>query len=217
MVRRSKRLPGVIEHAVADDELRPLLKAAVEGDPSAAAALVAKVGGSMLAVVRRVLGPEHNDIHDVAQEATIALLRALPTFRQECRVVHFANRIALATALDTRRRLRSRGRWWDFGERNLETIADDGGSSPLVTMVRSRRRALVRQLIGELPTVIGETLASYFLLDQTVEEIAGMLSTSQNTVRSRLRLGKKALREKVQCDRHLTEMLGESEEKAAPE
>ena len=216
MVRQSKPLVGAIEDAVADDQLRPLLNAAVEGDPSAAAALVAQVGGSMLAVIRRVLGSDHNDIQDVAQEATIALLRALSTFRQECRVVYFANRIALVTALDLRRRLRSRGRWWDFGERNLETIADDG-SSPLTTIVRSRRRALVRQLIGELPTVIGETVAAYFLLDQTVEEIAAMFSASPNTVRSRLRLGKKALREKVQHNPHLTEMLEVSEEKAAPE
>lgn len=217
MVRRSKRLVGAVEHAVTEDELLSLLNAAVEGDPSAAAALVEQVGGSMLTVIRRVLGSDHNDIHDVAQEATIAFLRALSTFRKECRVVHFANRIALATALDLRRRLRSRGRWWDFGERNLETIADDGGSSPLTNIVRSRRRALVRQLIGELPTVIGETVAAYFLLDQTVEEIAAMFAVSQNTVRSRLRLGKKALREKVQRNRHLTETLDLGEEKAAPE
>jgi len=215
MARRSKQLAGAVERAASNDELLPLAKAAAEGDPAAAATLVAHVGGSMLTVVRRVLGDGHTDVEDVAQEATIAFLGTLSTFREECRVVHFANRIALVTALETRRRLRSRRRWWEPGGGNLENIADEELSSPLASMVSSRRRALVRQLLGELPAVIAEALALHFLLDYTVEEISATLSVSPNTIWSRLRLGKKALRKKLERDKKLAEMLGRSELKAA--
>src|SRR3954469_10384350 len=124
MARRSKEQiePAVEEatsqtEATSKDELLPLARAAASGNPTAAARLVEQVGGSMLTVVRRVLGDGHIDTEDVAQEATIAFLGRLSTFREECRVIHFANRIALVTALEKRRQLRSRRRWWDRGGR----------------------------------------------------------------------------------------------------
>jgi len=211
MARRSKQLARAVEQFVTNDELLPLARAAADGDPTAAATLVAQVGGSMLIVVRRVLGDGHPDVEDVAQEATIAFLGMLPRFREECRVVHFANRIAMVTALETRRRLRSRRRWFESSDRDLEKVPDDVLSSPLASTVSSRRRTLVRQLLGELPAVISEALALHFLLDHTVEEIGVMLSASPNTIWSRLRLGKQALRKKLQRDQQLAEMLGVSE------
>jgi RNA polymerase sigma-70 factor (ECF subfamily) len=78
-------------------------------------------------------------------------------------------------------------------------------------MVSSRRLALVRQLLGELPPVIAEALALHYLLDHTVHEIAVMVSVSPNTVWSRLRLGKKALRKKLERDKELAGMLAVSE------
>jgi RNA polymerase sigma-70 factor (ECF subfamily) len=203
MAPRSKQLAGAVDAGV-NDELLPVARAAAHRDPTAAATLVGQVSRSMVTVVRRVLGDGHADIEDVAQEATIAFLSALSRFREECRVVHFANRIALVTALEKRRRLRSMNR-------DLEDVSDEGLASPLATMMSSRRRALVRQLLGELPAVIAEALALHFLLDYTVEEIAAMASVSPNTVWSRLRLGKKALRRKLERDAQLKEMLREGE------
>ena len=208
MARRSKQLAGAVEQPAGDDELLPLARAAADGDPNAAATLVEKVGRSMLTVVRRVLGDGHTDIDDVAQEATIAFLGTLSKFREECRVVHFANRIALVTALEKRRLLRRRRRWWERGGGTSKIFRTTELSSPMAAMVSSRRRMLVRQLLGELPPVIAEALALHFLLDHTVEEIAVMASVSPNTIWSRLRLGKQALRKKLERDQQMAEMLG---------
>ena len=73
--------------------------------------------------------------------------------------------------------------------------------------VASRRRALVRRLLDDLPEVIAEALALHFILDHTVEEIAAATAVPANTVWSRLRLGKRALRRRLEGDVHLTEML----------
>lgn len=213
--RSKERIEPAVEESSKEvsskDELLPLARAAADGNATAAATLVEQVGRSMLTVVRRVLGDGHLDTEDVAQEATIAFLGTLRTFREECRVIHFANRIALVTALEKRRSLRSRRRWWERDARNLEDVPDEVLPSPLATMVSSRRRRLVQQLLGELPPVIAEALALHFLLDHTVEEIAAMASVSPNTIWSRLRLGKTALRKKLQRDRRLAEMLELSE------
>jgi RNA polymerase sigma-70 factor (ECF subfamily) len=66
---------------------------------------------------------------------------------------------------------------------------------------------LVRQLLDELPDVIAEALALHFILGYTVDEIAEAAAISPNTVWSRLRLGKQALRRKLEGDARLAELL----------
>jgi RNA polymerase sigma factor (sigma-70 family) len=195
----------------APDELAALARLAAAGDPDAASTLLTHLGGSMLTIARRVLGRRNPDVDDVAQDAVLALLGALPKFRNECGVAHFAHRIALLTALAALRRARVRQRWTDDGdeapdERDADLEAEDR-SSPWASTVSARRRALVRQLLDELPEVIAEALALHFILGYTVEEIAEAAATSPNTVWSRLRLGKRALRRKLEGDARLAELL----------
>jgi RNA polymerase sigma factor (sigma-70 family) len=207
--------PDTRELQAPPDELAELARATVAGDAGAAGTLVMHLGGSMFTIVRRVLGHRNADVDDVAQDAVIALLGALPRFRNECGVAHFAHRIALLTALAALRRARVRQRWTDSGD----GISEDGEmerqeglqmeqvASPLATTVAARRRALVRQLLDELPDVIAEALALHFILGYTVDEIADAASVSPNTVWSRLRLGKQALRRKLEGDARLAELL----------
>jgi RNA polymerase sigma factor (sigma-70 family) len=194
------------------DELLSLARAATD-DADAAATLVGALCGGMLRIVRKVLGRRHPDVDDVTQDAIIALLTALLTFRGECTVEHFANRIALLTALAARRRSRSRARKVEPGADTFDEIAAADvevgeHASPLATTVAARRRMLVRQLLDELPDVIAEALASHFILGYTVDEIAASSSVPANTVWSRLRLGKQALRRKLERDTELADMLG---------
>jgi RNA polymerase sigma factor (sigma-70 family) len=188
------------------DELLPLARAAARGDEEAAGTLVAHVGRSMLAVVRRVLGREHADVDDVTQDAVLALLDGLGTFRAECTVLHFAQRIALLTALTAQRRLRLRARWAP-ARTGDEHLADKSAPSPVESAAAGHRRAVLRDLLAELPDIIGEALALHYMLDYTVEEIAAAAGVSPNTVWSRLRLGKQALRRKLDANARLAERL----------
>lgn len=192
------------------DDLLQMAHAAGEGNPEAAATLIVHVGGPILTAVRKVLGSQHPDVDDVTQDAVIALLGALETFRGECSVVHFAQRIALLTALSARRRMRLRRRWSDLDERSVRDMPDDGIFSPLDDTVARRRRELVRQVLDDLPDVHAEALALHFAFGYTVEEIASATAVPANTVWSRLRLGKRALRRKLDRDAHLAEMFGVS-------
>ena len=67
----------------------------------------------------------------------------------------------------------------------------------------TRRRQLVRQLLDELPDAIAEALGMHYILGCSVEEIAEAATVSPNTVWSRLRLGKHALRKKLANDQAL--------------
>ena len=189
------------------DDLLKMAQAVAAGNPDAAATLVAHVGAPMLSAVRRVMGARHPDIDDVAQDAVIALLGALETFRGECSVVHFAQRIAVLTALTARRRIRVERRCADPDAPAIENVPDDGLGSPWAAAISRRRREVVQQLLDDLPDLLAEALALHFAFGYTVEEIAATAAISPNTVWSRLRLGKRALRRKLGRDAQLAELF----------
>jgi RNA polymerase sigma-70 factor (ECF subfamily) len=185
------------------DELLPLARAAAGRDPTAAASLVTHIAPFVLKVVRSVVGRDHADVDDVAQDAVIAVLASLDAFRADSTVLHYAGRIALFTALGARKREKARRRRVE--EEPSETI--EGPQSPLADLVVSRRRDILLALLDELPEPTAEALALHFILGHTVAEIAGAAGVSVNTVWSRLRLGREALQRRLSRDKRLAELL----------
>lgn len=191
----------------ASDDLLPIARAAVSGQPAAIRTLVTAVGGPMLRTVRKVMGGAHPDIDDVLQEAALALLSALPRFRGDCSVVHFAHRVAVLTAMSARRQSRTRQQWSDL-DAELEELPEDKQESPWLVLVAAQRRHILRELLDELPDTMAEALALHYMVGYTVDEIASTSGVPENTVWSRLRLGKEALRRKLATDARMVELLG---------
>lgn len=202
-VKRAPAPPGLIED---DRKYDALVSGALSGDPDAVQALLAAVGGPMLQVVRKVLGPGHCDADDVLQDSMMGLLDGLPAFRGECTLVHFACRVALFSAMAARRRQTTRLRSTD-DQIALEEIGDGRALSPLGQTIEQRRAEALRRVLDELPPKIGQALASHFMLGQTINEMARSLNVPVNTVWSRLRLGKEALRRRVVEDPQLAELF----------
>ena len=190
----------------APDPFVSLARRASEGDATAIRELVMELGGPMLRTVRRVLGSRHPDAEDVAQEAVMGLLSALARFRGDCTVTHFAHQVALRRALHARRSLKTRGQTSDL-ELDAECEGIDGQASPLEAAISRERRRVVRSLLDQLPEPTAEALALHFMLGYTVEEIATASDVSPNTVWSRLKLGKRALKNALACDARLSDLL----------
>jgi len=165
-----------------------------------------ELGGPMLRTVRKVLGGRHPDAEDVAQEAVLGLVSALGTFRGDCTVTHFAHQIAARSALHARRHFRTRDRVGDQ-ELDAEVQAASGEASPLEAALSRERRRVVRSLLDQLPEPTAEALVLHFMLGHTVEEIATTASASPNTIWSRLKLGKRALKTALGRDERLRELL----------
>jgi RNA polymerase sigma factor (sigma-70 family) len=190
------------------DELLPLTRAVLAGDPVATGTLLANVLPAMLKVVRRVLGNTHPDVEDVLQEAAVGLLRALPSFRRGCTVLHFACRIAVLTSLAARRRKRFEASLYGAEQDALDqTATHDLG--PAQVLASSRRRALLRELLDSLSYVQAEALVLHCVLGHSIDEIARMTEVPSDTARSRVRLAKDALRKRVLGDPVFGELLGE--------
>ena len=84
------------------------------------------------------------------------------------------------------------------GDRDASALPSEH-PSPTDDAEAGVRRALLRQLLGEIPVEQAEALAMRVVLGWSLDEIASQAGVPLNTVRSRLRLAKEALRRKIEA------------------
>ncbi|HXK16216.1 MAG TPA: RNA polymerase sigma factor, partial [Polyangiaceae bacterium] len=155
-------------------------------------------------VATGVLGARHADLDDAVQQSMIALVRALPAFRGECHPAGYASRITLRVALRVRRNLkRDATRREELGQlgpvEDQELDANDDA-------LGSRRRELLRELLEDLPEEQAEALTLRVVMGWSLEEVAQASGAPVNTVRSRVRLAKEALRARIEAKPALAEL-----------
>lgn len=181
-----------------------LVDRAVKGDTAATGQLLKQLAPSMIRAARSLLGSTNADVDDVVQQSLIGLVQALPTFRGECSLPHFASRIVARTALASRRRAAIRA---DRADGSIEPDSFGVDPSQHDALEAERRRALVRELINTLPEEQAETLALRVVLGFSLEEVAEATHVPLNTVRSRVRLAKTALKRRIEADPMLVAAL----------
>lgn len=186
-----------------------LVRQAAEGDLAAAGQLLHSVAPRVSAVTRAVLGPAHPDLDDAIQQSLIAFVQALGAFRGECPPPAYAARIAVRVAIATRRRARAT-------HLRVESLATrepppDHGPSPTDETAAGRRKTLLRDLLEEIPEEQAEALAMRAVLGWSLDEVAVASGVPLNTVRSRVRLAKEALRRRIEADPRLADELGVGE------
>ena len=169
--------------------------------------LLAQLAPKVSATVRAVLGASHPDVDDAIQQALIALNRALPAYRGECEVVGYARVIATRIAIGMRRRERA-GRARRDDEAQPELLPE-GRPSPAETFGSAERKNILRELLAEMPEAQAETLALRIVLGLSLEEVAAHTGAPVNTVRSRLRLAKERLKQRIESDPRLLEALAQ--------
>lgn len=139
---------------------------------------------------RGVLGSGHADLEDTMQDSLLACVRALQQYRFDGDIRHYVTKIALRIAISTRRTTASR---W----RAQEPIAAERTAQPPGTSTEEwspDEINLVQRILDHLTRVQSEALLMRVVMGFTIEEIATRTGVSQNTVKTRLRLGKNALR-----------------------
>jgi RNA polymerase sigma factor (sigma-70 family) len=204
-IRRTRVGDLVPRDPTAPDDLELLVRRCGAGDASAMRTLLESLGPAMLQVIRRVLGVRHPEVEDTLQEATIAFVGALPSFRGECSLRHFACRVAAFRAITARRRCHLGD---EVGTDDLDGLAlHRPAQEQADAALAARRRALVRRLLVELPEPQAEALVLHCVVGLTVEELARASGVPVETARSRLRLAKGALRGRIVDDAAALELV----------
>lgn len=165
---------------------RTLAERAANGDADARRALLHRVLPTLRAATIAVLGVGA-DAEDATQQAAIDVLRGLPTFRAEASLSAWCRTIGVRAALRVAR------------SRKPVAIVE-----PDELPAEADRARLADSIPGELrahldgiPKLQGEALLLRHGMGYTVPELAELLETSVNTIKSRLLKGRKALRARI--------------------
>jgi RNA polymerase sigma factor (sigma-70 family) len=183
-----------------------LARAASQGDSAATGQLLRALAPRLTRVVRAVLGGGHADLDDAVQQSLIGLVQALPAFRGDCEPLGYATIIAVRAAVAARKRQRT-----DHSRREdgVETdLMEAARPSPGEEAAANRRKEILRALLDDLPDEQAEALAMRVVLGWSIKEIAAHSGAPLNTVRSRLRLAKEALKSRIEENADLVEALG---------
>lgn len=185
-----------------------MIARATSGDRAALGELLRHVSPQLLRGLRSMLGT--TDIDDVLQESLIAFIDALPAYRGETNIRRYALRIGIRTALAVRRRDRTRSGLLDEHVEATEPLVGPG-VTPSDEVAALRRREAFRVLLDELPATQAEALALRVVFECSLEEIATVTGAPINTIRSRVRLARDALRSRIEADPALGQLFLEAE------
>lgn len=168
-----------------DDLLAPeLLRAAVDGEPTAVAALLGKIQPQVQRFCRARLGRRETTMgsaDDVAQDVCMAVLAVLPDYRfsgVSFRAFVFGiARHKIADAFRTMARNRS------DAVADLDTVSDPLVPDPEQALLEEERNSRLGDLIGVLGPRQVEILTLRIAVGLTAEETAGALGSTPGAVR----------------------------------
>jgi RNA polymerase sigma factor (sigma-70 family) len=155
--------------------------------------LLQRHGSELQAVAFLILRNEH-DAEEVVADTLLIAWRKIETLRDPDRLRPWLLTIAARIALQRRRRLRS-------GVVSLDAAALMAGEEPSIAAELDFRDA-----INRLPPRMRAAIALHAVADLPVAEVARVLGTSENTVKSQLREARARLRASLQVEPILREL-----------
>jgi RNA polymerase sigma-70 factor, ECF subfamily len=168
-------------------ELNELARAALAGKPLSVRQFLSAMTPLVCTICRSVMGRQNPDLEDAIQDCLVEVVSALPQFRFESDVRHYITKVTLRRAIAVRQRARQRAT-------KLATM--DAHDLPHASLddAKEVRAELVRNLLEDLSKEQADVLRLRLMLGHSISEIADITGVSQNTVKTRLRLGKIQLR-----------------------
>ncbi|MCP4602739.1 MAG: sigma-70 family RNA polymerase sigma factor [Proteobacteria bacterium] len=204
-------------HRVTADERKPkdvgsieadlaLTRASAQGDDVARRKLVDRLLNRVRASAFCLAGG-HPDAEDYAQLAFIEILGSAKSFRGESSLLTWAERITVRTTLRHIKQRRWRGQvvTLDSTREGIEHMTGED------SLARDRVSRRVTAILGTLKPKHRIALSLRLSFGYSVAEIAEMTGVPFNTVRERLRTGRKKLHRRFGKDPLLAEWIGYKE------
>jgi len=167
----------------------PRLAAAAEGEREAAASLLREYLPRIRNLVRYLLHGDQ-DVDDFAQEAMLAIIKGLGSYRGDGPLEAWIDRVTAHTTITELRRRKNSRRATPAGPA-LELVPEPSVVGRPDEYLSSRWAVA---LLDHVPEEQREALVLHFVIEMSVPEIAEAVGRPVETIRSRLRLGLDRLR-----------------------
>jgi RNA polymerase sigma-70 factor (ECF subfamily) len=179
----------------AEDEA--LVRRCRAGDTGAQRELVRRYTSLVFSLCLRA-GLPQAEAEDVCQEVFWKAFEALPRYRGECRLSTWLYTVAQRRIVDYRRSpARRHLPSGAAGDPGFPEPAPEDRGSPADAAEAQQRRQRVQDALGAMGEPARSVLMAYYLGEMPVIEIARSLSMPENTVKTHLHRGRKALREQL--------------------
>jgi len=193
-----------------DDEgrspLTALARDALGNDPDKVRRFLDGIAPTVRRTCRGVMGCTHPDLEDAIQESLIDIVRALPQYRFEADVSHYAAKIALRVAISERKK--DRARWEGLRLFHQARESRPPSLDPAGIVADVECSWLTRLILRKLKKSQTEAVLLRFFLGCSVEEIASTTGVPINTAKTRLRTGKDKLRRYLEKRGYSLETVG---------
>lgn len=183
-----------------------LLEATCAGDETAFAELVRRYRNQITSYIYRMTN-DYDGAVDLAQETFVRIYRARDRYQTSYAFSTYIYRIATNLAIsELRKRKRRRlvsltGVFQQRDGHDAPCEINPADARPLqdAALVEAERSAAVTRAIATLPEKYRAPLVLRDVEGKTYEEIAGILETSEGTIKSRISRGRNLLREKLRA------------------
>jgi RNA polymerase sigma-70 factor (ECF subfamily) len=177
---------------------------AAQGDQAAKRDLVNLVIDQVRRTISYLARP-NREAEDLSQLALIQILRSAGSFRGECTLKYWADRIAVRTAM---KQFRKRQRRERLGAASWEPPPAVSDQEVDVDVDAIKVRARLGDLLDKLSEERRTAVVLHHVQGYVIAEIAAMTGAPVNTVRDRLRVGRKQLRKRILADPCLKDWVG---------
>jgi RNA polymerase sigma-70 factor (ECF subfamily) len=180
---------AVTRRDIDDARLSDLARRAAGGHSASVQQLLVDLLPRVRNLVRYLVRGD-TDVDDLSQEALLLILQGIGSYRGEGAFRSWADRVVVRSVLAARKAAQ-RAQYTDLSE-----LAPEPATS-------GERYCLRRRLVLELdalPTPQRDALVLHYVLGLTIPQISEELELSDETVRSRIRLGKERLRQQMADD-----------------
>lgn len=164
------------------------------GDREAQLQLVDRLLNQVRRTASYLAGGE-DDADDLAQAAMIRILGAAAEYRGDCSLEYWAERITVHTCAKRFDKFRRRRQLFSRTHVPAKAVT---GMEEATDAHRARRR--LAELLGTLDTKVRTAMVLHYLNGHRIPEVADITGAPINTVRGRLRTGRKKLRQKILND-----------------
>ncbi len=181
-----------------------LIAATARGDATAATAICRRIAPVVERTVGRMLSLASADFDDVVQDALVAVIRSLPSFRGDCSLDTWVARITARTVYREWTRRASVAR--TYGGEPSETVEASEPSSSRRIEARDLCARLRRHLEAMDPAR-ASAVVLHDVCGHDLREVAEIMQTSVAAAQSRLFRGRVELHERIAADADLADML----------
>lgn len=183
----------LVQTAFAED--LELASAAARGDEKARRCLAERLFERVRTTVH-YLAAGDRDADDMAQLALVEVLGAAGSYRGECRIERWADRIVVRKAMRQLKRRRFREQIVAISDEARAAASPDQEDQAARRQLRRRLAALLSQLKADRRAVV----MLHWVHGYSIPEVAELTEAPLNTVRDRLRVAKKQLQKAVLKD-----------------